>query len=388
MFDLAAQPQTFHKTAVASLPHAVREKPSLRPEPQELKDVLADFGHELVMRASDECRVLPHILHLIGKGGEHVVFEDIRYPNYIVKIDFIESLPVLYAVAQGQGPLQKAVAELKDKAKIHSCRLRELQSYFPSGSVPLEIVAVKNIPLRTDVVLALMHDRNLQVPKKLIVPPSLPLLCTIQRRIILPKDKIDIYSSYSELNRTISLDYYAAGHRLLAGAEAIGPADREARNKIIRYIYPSLGSLMKKLVDDPNFMRALADYIRRAMRYTLDTGEIIDMAGGGNVMFFKNDDGYWQPFLMDVLSPPELNVELIHQTALLIKHGQDVDIHTKANTLNVLNYIRFANALAILSNITDRLEVRGMSDITPEQWHAGLMIEKYLDVYTPKSYNP
>ncbi len=370
---------------VASLPHAVREEPSLRPTPATLQQALSDFGQTLVMRASDECRVLPHILHLIGKGGEHIVFEDLRYPNYVLKVDFIESLPVLYAQTRGPEAIEAAVNKLQAKAEEHNQRLKILQSYFPSGSVPLELVAVKELPLAEDVVLGVMHDRNLDIPKKLVVPETMHLLCTLQRRIDLPKtDRVNIYSSYAELNKTILPEYYAEGHRLLAGPEAIGPVDLPSREKIILYIYPSLREVVAKLKLDQKLKKSLGQYVRQAMRYSVDTGEIIDMAGGGNVLFIMNEDKEWQPFLMDALSPSDLNFKLLKQSALMIKHGQELDVHAKANTLNVINYIRFANALAILAGIPDRLDVPGMLEATSEAWYQGLVIEKYFDVYTPK----
>jgi hypothetical protein len=374
------------KRATQSLPHQVTEKPSLRPSAKELQDALSEFGGQLVMRASDECRVLPHILHLIGKGGEHLVFEDIRYPNYILKVDFIETLPVLYAQARGEDEIAKAVADIESKANEHRERIKRLQSYFSSGQVPIELVCVKEIPLHEKIVKAVLRDRNIEIPKKLVVPSSMSVLCTLQHRIDMPKkeDRIDIYSSYAELNRTIKLDYYIEGHRLLASANPIGPVDHSAREKIITYIYPSLKKVIKASNEDPNFRHSLAGYIKRAMQYSADTNEIIDMAGGGNVMFRKNELDFWEPFLMDALSPPELNFDLIRTSALLIKHGQEVDVRTKANTLNVLNYIRFANALAMIARVSTRLEVPDTTTIPPESWHSGLMIEKYLDVYTPK----
>ncbi|MFA6161121.1 MAG: hypothetical protein WC766_02975 [Patescibacteria group bacterium] len=370
---------------VTSLPHAVREEPSLRPTPATLKDALMSFGHELVMAASDECRVLPHILHLLGKGGEHIVFEDVRFPNYVLKVDFIESLPVLYAQTKGRDAVESAVRKLHDKAQEHNQRLKILRSYFSSGSVPLELVGVKELPLSEEIVLGVMRDRRLDIPQKMFVPERLPLLCTIQHKIILPKDsRVDIYSSYAELNRTILLEYFADGHRLLAGSESIGPVEGQAREKIILFIYPSLRPVVEKLKSDADFKRAVGHYVKRAMAYSVDTGEIIDMAGGGNVLFILNEDRVWQEFLMDALSPPELNFKLLKQSALKLKHDQELDVHDKANTLNVINYVRFANALAMLTDLPDRLDVAGMTEISPEKWHAGLMIEKYLDVYTPK----
>lgn len=370
---------------VTSLPKAVRKQPSLRIEPLPIAQALADFGGQLVLQASDECRVLPHILHLIGKGGEHMVFEDLMFPNYVLKVDFIESLPLLHASSRGSVALESALEKLKLTAEEHNRRLKILQNYFPSGSVPLELVAIKDIPLNAEVVLSVMKDRNLDIPKNLKVPDSLPLLCTIQRRIDLPKEnRINVYSSYAELNRTILEEYYIQGHDLLIGKEEARIADRGEVEKIIAYIYPSLRFVIEKIKTDQELKEAVFDYVGRVVQYSLDTEEIVDMAGGGNVLFIKNQEQRWQPFLMDALSPAELNFKLLEQGALLIKHDQAMDTHMKANVLNVINYVRFANALAILSENPARLEVPGIKDISAKQWRDGLMIEKYLDVYTPK----
>jgi len=374
------------KRANQFLSRQVTEKQPLHSSAKDLEEALSEFGGQLVMRASDECRVLPHILNLIGKGGEHIVFEDIRFPNYILKVNFIETLPVLYAQSRGEEEISKAVADIERKAGEHRERMKRLQSYFLFDQVPTELMCVKKLPLNEKIVKAILRDRNIEIPKKMVIPETMPVLCILQRRIEIPKkeDRIDIYSSYAELNRTIKLEYYVEGHRLLASSNPIGPLDNSAREKIITYIYPSLKKVIKVSNEDPGFRHALAGYIKRVMHYSADTNEIIDMAGGGNVMFRKNEFDCWEPFLMDALSPSELNFDLIRTSALLIKHGKEVDVRTKANTLNVLNYIRFANALAIIARIGTRLEVSDTTTIPPESWHSGLMIEKYLDVYTPK----
>lgn len=373
---------------VTSLPKAIRKQPSLRTEPLPLVQALADFGGQLIRQASDECRVLPHILHLIGKGGEHLVFKDLMFPNFVLKVNFIESLPLLHAVSRGNAAYAEALAKLKLKADEHNKRLKILQSYFPSESVPLELVSVKDIPLNAEVVLSVMKDRNLDIPKNLKVPDFLPLLCTIQRRIDLPKEnRVNIYSSYAELNRTILPEYYAQGHDLLVGVEDIPFSGRDEMEKIIAYIYPSLRFLMEKIKADQELKESLLDYVGRVIQYSLDTEEIVDMAGGGNVLFIKNQEQRWQSFLMDALSPAELNFTLLKQGVLLIKHGQPMDTHMKANVLNVINYVRFVNALAMLAESSVRLNVPGLQDISAPQWRDGLIIEKYLDVYTPKKTN-
>ena len=367
------------------MPRAIFEQPEPRPEPLPLKQALEDFGHELVMRASDQCRVLPHILHLVGKGGEHVVFEDLRFPNYVLKVDFIESLSVLYAQIRGVEAVEHEVERLRRKAAEHHERLRRLQAYFPVGAVPLELVAVKRVPLERRMVESLLRDRNIEAPKSLHVPDEMDVLCTLQRKIALDKKAcVDVYSSYAELNRTILPEFYADGHRLLAAPEAVGPSETEARRKIIVYIYPSLRPVIERLDADVNIKVALGDLARRSMAYSVDTGEIIDMAGGGNVLLRPDEDGHTSPFLMDALSPPELNLDLVRQASAMVRHGQEMDVRMRANALNVINYVRFVNALGMLADIPERLDVRGMTDVSPEAWHAGLMIEKYLDVYTPK----
>lgn len=365
---------------------ALQEKPSLRvSSPQVLTEALEDFGKSLVMRASADCRVLPHLFHLIGKGGEHLVFEDYRFPNYVLKVDFIESLPVLYAQAKGDAVIRKAVNELEKKAVVQQERLRILASYFLPGSIPLEVFTIKALPLCDAVVRAVIRDRHLPPPKKLEVPDRMPVLCSIQRKFSLPKEhRVDLYSSYAELNRTIPLSFYAEGHRLLASGDPIGSSDMDIRAETIKHIYPSLRSIIRRLHADAFFLSTVRDYIRRVIRYSVDTQEIIDMAGGGNVIFLQTPDQHWRIFLTDALSPPELRLDTIHSAALQIKHGQKLDIRMRAHLLNVINYVRFANAIAMLSGASERLDVSGMTLVSPEQWHEALMIEKYLDVYTPK----
>ena len=128
----------------------------------------------------------------------------------------------------------------------------------------------------------------------------------------------------------------------------------------------------------------LSHFLKLTIKYSVQYNELIDMVGGGNVLFFKNKRNVWTYFLMDALSPPEVNFDLIKTAGLLIKHQQKVGLKLKANTLNVINYIRFVNALAILTQIKERLHVPAMNIISAQKWHQGLIIEKYLSVYTPK----
>jgi len=364
----------------SSLPHAFSEEDEIK----DLTTALNDLGEQLVLEASDNCRVLPHILHLIGKGGEHLVFKDIRFPNYVFKIDFINSLNVLYAYAKNQDKVVEAIEKLYVKAESYNNRLHRLYKYFDPGSVPLEIASIKTVPLNKELVLSIMKDRHIDIPKKIVVPPSMPVLSSIQRKIVLPVNKFSLYSSYAELNRTISLDSYIEGHNLLAFGEGIGSQNQQIRQDIILKIYPSLKKISDLIQEDHQFKILLGRLIQKTIKYSVQYNELIDMVGGGNVLFFKAKNQTWKYFLMDVLSPPEVNFNLIQTIALLVKHDQKVSLKMKANVLNVINYIRFSNALAILTGIKERIHVSNIQDLTAKQWHENLIIEKYLDIYTPK----
>lgn len=110
------------------------------------------------------------------------------------------------------------------------------------------------------------------------------------------------------------------------------------------------------LKNDGKLRECVADFVSKAMAYTLETGQTLDLVGEGNIIFIQND-GEWEYKLPDALYPGFGNKIFLESQKLLqkMKQGETISDDDRGDLMNGLAYVRQINALAQLSGVKDRL---------------------------------
>lgn len=324
-----------------------------------------------------------HGPQVVGLGGEHLVFafEDPRHKDVRYKINFVESLSYPRKDFTKQEDRDKAIKELTKEISDRRERLAFLREHFGFHAVPAEVTMVRELPVNR----AVMHKhRPGYLRPKDAVPETVPALVTVQRGIELdPKQTVSVTGYYPESPKGplatghVSEEEYAYAHQLLINDPSVrsegepGEEERKKEFDVIRRMYPEIWE-MRRHKDDESFRAALKAAAAQFIAFTNKTGLMLDLAGHNNVVLTKKGDE-WELKLLDVIPPDkEVTMEQLEEVAEKLFYEEDVSPQDQGvDALNALNTIRFANALAIIAEIPDRVLVPEIiQQVSPEQWRA------------------
>jgi hypothetical protein len=116
-------------------------------------------------------------------------------------------------------------------------------------------------------------------------------------------------------------------------------------------------NLLDESQKNPQCKEMLKDFVQRCIRMFRETGEIVDTIGNNNIIFFR-ENGEWKYKLVDPLLPLE--------TAKAMKNAQTIvqsyiDYGLTGETccllLNLFNFARSINGMAVLLGIEERVHV-------------------------------
>ena len=114
---------------------------------------------------------------------------------------------------------------------------------------------------------------------------------------------------------------------------------------------------MEKSESDPKLGDVLHELIEKIISYTERTGEILDIAGDDNIIFFQKDN-MWSYILVDAKYPGnndvmrglKLNLDKLKYEIETEEIGENI-------LLNAFNYIRTINGIAEQLGIKARISV-------------------------------
>lgn len=335
---------------------------------------------------------------LAGRGGEHLVFEVPKKDlpdalrDVVVKVNYLKSLDAIKARAEGdEWKIERADEDMRDEVRRREESIRELRKFFGHHAVPAQQLMIREVPVSSEVV------RMLHVNMPEDVPECAPAIIVVQRRLDLPKEKkgtafLEVTGYYPEQRfaspEGTSLavrEVYDDAHDLFVGAMAPEDIDQEEAIEDIRDMFPVLRDAVsrveeeKRLPDEKRtFTHALRAFVSNLVRYTKNTGIALDLAGKNNVVFLK-EGADWQPKLLDVLPIGQVMLKDLEEVVSRLKyqmkeHGGYAALSSEdaSCAVNPLNTVRIINALAILADVPDRVDVEGLQDIEPVVWREGL----------------
>jgi len=343
-------------------------KSGVRLKQRELHEVLKDITPDT------------YLPRLIGKGSDHLVFEsqDTKHAGVVFKINFQESIPVLEAsiTQKGSSPsvterhriqdqrealLEKMYGQMKER----TAKLRELKEYFGAAAVPVERLLIREVPISREVVENLLPS---QAPKDTQeIPATLPVWVAIQRKLKMNElNTMELYGYFPEYPGAMKNEKpeqnsaeYEVGHDILMGnaKEPTDPKEKKRSKEVVLDMYPD----MKKIDDlarlSPEFMETLRNAVKAFIKYTDETSNILDFGGKGNIVIM-NEGGKWQLKMPDpFLSIKELSFYELAVVATKLGHGDPVSPDLTGKALIALNAVRVMNALAIIADIPDRVDI-------------------------------
>lgn len=105
----------------------------------------------------------------------------------------------------------------------------------------------------------------------------------------------------------------------------------------------------------------MADFTQKSVAYSLNTAEILDLAGEGNIFFSRGEGKDWRYQLIDGLYPASYpqHKKIDEAKEIINKVGKGVPLEPweQNSLMNTINYVRVINGLAHFLKIPERINI-------------------------------
>ncbi len=331
-------------TAVAER-QSVPEGATVRRHHQAIDDIIGQMRQGRVHATLADGRQ-PILFHPLTNGGESMVFTGQRLP--------LEGLPhdVPYVLKIG------LYAASEDDVRNHRERMKVMQRHLKPEWFVREHVRLHTCDDGEQRMVTMQSPVRLDDTLHLSCGYAETRTAWNQAEIgtvgpngsgmaVADKAQTDAYTDrYVRVTRQLVLDCEEDGVRQ-AGREEFLETQRSK----------PLAQLLNATRRDAGLRNVMREFVERAIAYSNDTGEIVDILGeGDNVVLRREADG-WTVRMLDPLHPCEKPlVNLRFALTMLSESGPHDDVRTYAITaINGLNYVRTMNGLARVLNIQKRL---------------------------------
>lgn len=304
----------------------------------------------------------------LAKGGEHFVFnvgkkkvpEQMR--DIVVKGNIQYARKLQERGANDFENMEELPVALKEEMlgsiKKDRKKYEQFRSYFGESNVSPQRKYLMRVPVSKEMATEVF-------PRAGLVPHEVWTLVTVQKRAeeLGPEyatRRFDIGARYAEIGPRVTPEAYAESSAHLFAGE---PRDRrmEEGTEIMEEIEPRNARLLRIASREPGLKEQLVDFIRKAIEYTEDTGEILDLIGKDNVTFVYDmkPDGskIWRYKITDGFfawpnSKRLKNAEAAVSEMMIDGEMPDASV---SDFMNAANYVRAINSMAEQLGIPERL---------------------------------
>ncbi len=327
-------------------------KPAQNDEaPAELIQMFQNMGpdHDLVKKYQPQ---------YLGFGSDHIVYDIPKHPNIVAKVDVQTFKPNIdWNIAHGEAPdalSPNLVAQMKEGLKGESARYQLMTESFGAKYVlPFRAYVIK-VPVSQEFLEHLYKNLQHNQPNP-ASPPNImevPAIVRIQKRSqgLADPNHITFTDRFGEFN----LDACVASTEHLVFS--VNAEQKLPKETFLNSQEKKIQELLDRAEDSENFKRCLREFVELAVRYTKATGEILDIGGKNNVVFFQRD-GTWTFELVDALYWPENTLETARDLIARIDGDSQLSRHEIIQINNFLDYTRTINGLAEMLDIEGRVHI-------------------------------
>lgn len=309
------------------------------------------------MRRMTESPTIEHYRpELLGEGGEHAVFTvapNLGDRKTVVKVHRETVLNAIRINTHRGTPLQHLNEQerviVRKRIDVLRASIRRLKRYF-GNAVLQERPTFITVPVTSELLKAIEPSHAQDV----VVPPGIsevPALVVVQERA--PEEafgpsSFQVKNFYLE-RKSPKADRYEAYNRACV--------DHPEQNECARLLplFSDDIEIFHAADRDPRLRAALSDFIARTIRFTDETGDMLDFIGQNNIRCYKKD-GEWHVVMIDARTTPGYFAKA-KESIRALQGGYPITGGETSALLNALNYTRFVNAAAGHLGIPDRLRI-------------------------------
>ena len=281
------------------------------------------------------------LTELIAAGGEKIVVTAVastsRERGLVIKVPHQLLTHSLLEKDEGKNP--EGQVSLDRLARKMGERFDMLQKTF-GAHVAKERFRVGDVPVSAKVANDFFRSAGdtRTATKTLYVPTVL----TVQERVPeeIMHESQDFGCRYMELRAGIE-EYSLLNEMLLDESRAF---EEKLFDSTIK---PETCALLNAAEENELLRRTLIEFAQTAIRFTNQTGELLDLVGSRNVIMFQQD-GQWDYRLLDVLAGDQGYENELRK--FFAENGV-----LSARTLNAINYARTMHGIALTLGLPNRL---------------------------------
>lgn len=278
----------------------------------------------------------------LARGGEHFVYDIPDHPDIVAKVHVGTLASNLRWNRDHDLTSNELSPEAAQAARDHleqsQKQFRELQTYFGKEHTLAQRKALRKIPVTAETMRTLTGGQETD-------STEVWAIAAVQRRAKEFNDpnRLGLVGGYAEFETFDPEFYKEVTTALLTGEQS--DWNSIAQRFIKLQGQGSLTKLVKVAEKDEALKAQLQDFVRRAVDYTEQTGNILDILGDDNVIF-SAQDGHWNYRLVDAAYPD------FNPTFFEAKEGikklleQDKLGEDGSAVLNAVNYVRTVNGLS------------------------------------------
>jgi|GEM_PF-2925995 hypothetical protein len=319
-------------------------------DPERATQELRDMDNEFIQRYKPV---------FLGAGGEHVVFGIPGRERTVFKV----LKHSLWSTIQENIAAGKPITTMPEYATPEAVdaylerewqRFRTFKRYFPDSTLQ-EKVFVTRVPITRSLIQELAPHLK---PEEINIGDGefeVPAIVRVQEKVDLEslQNKTSFhwkYIEYKEQSETELLRY----ERLISANVDLVEGEEYKEHEID--CTHEVARLLVAAKNDASLKKALQDFVTRAISYTTEVGDMLDLAGDNNVVFYK-DGGAWKYLCVDAMYPSDESWTLSKEAVAIWNTGEDLDNEERHAILNGINYARTLNQLAIQLGLSCRLSL-------------------------------
>ena len=302
---------------------------------------------------------------LAGSGGEQIVYTVPQFPKQVIKVSrrilqrtLVQQKGVIPDTPQKEKNLLRA---LEGDVLGEQEAYKRLERHFERRHLLAERVTKMRLPVTQDLLQDCFGDKAPIVPGGMA---NLPFVVRIQEKVSdrILEHGLDASSGYAENRVSESVhdqENYASGSiRWLSDSPSETPFDLDLFLQCQGST--ELASLIERANQDNDLREAVQDFVMRAVEFTQTEGQILDLAGERNVVFYQDETSKsWSYLLIDASFPDRVKGRIDIATGALenyLEHQELEEVELFA-LLNALNYARTINGLADALGMKERINL-------------------------------
>jgi hypothetical protein len=301
-------------------------------------------------------------LRQIATGGEHIVYASDQLQGVVAKVSSNTLRAILRRGERIDSPSAATLDTLRhEEVHEHERRMVRLRSHFGGAHTLDERRHLLSVPLTRDLLdLALggrpsylqeLHTLGNELSHGTLsttwavvtIQPYLPILA----RQVAGGRALSLVGGYSDdgtkADRQEAALYWRVTHALVLSGK---PLDGFDRGEFLRVqTRPELAILVAALENDVALRDTLRVLLIKIYSYVVATGEILDTAGPGNIVFARSDSS-WDYILVDALSiHNERVLDTARAAVAALAVGSQITGRERLLLMKALNFLRTVNGL-------------------------------------------